>query len=261
MSFPAAVDAFVPRDFKEFTMCSKTNSGYISLSTLQSIALDAKQIASRDYASRIEEPTLYRHCERSYLFGLAIVANGFPSGTPGVPQIPFAELQNRLFHANMLHDVGLAQHSEVVGHPAHAMSFELHGGVMAYEHLRSTDASIDSERLGDIVQSIMTHTLTLPRGSTTAVGMLLQLGALFDVLGYDAFGEGSLNSLVNRRTVQEVLKAYPRGELGKEVAHFLDMMGQYKPHCLVLAGLPGFAERAAASVWPVDEAEEKGSNE
>ncbi|TFY79784.1 hypothetical protein EWM64_g4230 [Hericium alpestre] len=225
MTFPVEVDAFVPRDFKEFSLRSKIRPAYISLSTLQSLPLDAKHAASREYALKIVEPSLYRHSERCYLFALAIAANGFPSGTPDVPQIPFAEFQDRLFHATILHDLGR---------------------MLAYEHLLHMDASIDPERLGDIVQSIMTHTLMLPRGSMTAVGMLLQLGAAFDMLGWDAFGEGSLNFLLNRETVYEIETAYPRGEQGHQVKEFVDKMTQEKPHCLILAGIPDLANRVAA---------------
>ncbi|TFY72946.1 hypothetical protein EVG20_g61 [Dentipellis fragilis] len=256
MSFPDAVDAYVPRDVIAFFQHANIQPTYIPLSTLRSNSLDATHLASRTYAASITEPSMYAHVERCYLFALAILANGFPSGTPGVPQIPFAELHTRLFHATLLHDLGLTHAPEALAHPAHAMSFELHGGMLAYEHLRRADPNIAPERLGDVVQSIMTHTLALPHGKTTAVGMLLQLSALFDMLGYDAVGPGSFASLISRKTVREVLKVYPRGNQSGQMEAFMGTMLKEKPHCLLGAGIPDFGDRVAAVKELVPDADE-----
>ncbi|TFY72943.1 hypothetical protein EVG20_g62 [Dentipellis fragilis] len=222
MSFPETVDAYVPRDIVPFLQHSTIQPTYVPLSTLRSISLDDTLLASRIYATRITEPTLYAHAERCYLFSLAILANGFPSNTPGVPQIPFAELHTRLFHTTILHDLGLTYAPEALEHPARAMSFEIHGGMLAYEHLRRLDPEIAPERLGDVVQSIMTHTLVLPQGKTTAGGN------------------------ATAATVREIMEVYPRGEQSAQISAFVGTMLEDKPHCLIGAGLPGFNKRVAA---------------
>ncbi|KAA1473894.1 hypothetical protein DENSPDRAFT_882364 [Dentipellis sp. KUC8613] len=256
MSFPNTVDAFVHRDMSVFFQHANIKPTYIPLSILQSITLDVTHLASRSYAASVTEPSMYAHAERCYLFALAILANGFPSGTVGVLQIPFSELHARLFHTTLLHDLGLTHAPEALEHPAHAMSFELHGGMLAYEHLRRVDTHIAPERLGDVVQSIMTHTLALPHGKTTAVGMLLQLSALFDMLGYDAVGPGSFASLISRKTVREVLKVYPRGNQSGQMEAFMGNMLKEKPHCLLGAGIPDFGDRVAAVKELVPDADE-----
>ncbi|KAA1473893.1 hypothetical protein DENSPDRAFT_840424 [Dentipellis sp. KUC8613] len=245
MSFPETVDAYVPRDIVPFLQHSSIKPKYIPFSTLRHVPLDDTLLASRVYAAQITEPSLYAHAERCYLFSLAVLANGFPRNTPGVPQISFAELHTRLFHTTILHDLGLTYAPEALEHPAGAMSFEIHGGILAYEHLRRIDPKIAPERLGDIVQSIMTHTLVLPQGKTTAAAMLLQLSALFDMLGYDAFGEGSMDTMISPETVREIMEVYPRGKQSAQMSAFVGTMLEEKPHCLIGAGLPGFNKRVA----------------
>lgn len=59
----------------------------------------------------------------------------------------------------------------------------------------------------------------------------------FDGLGYDAFGPGSLDFLQNRKTVQEIERAYPRGAFGEEALDVVATEMARKPDCLMGHGV------------------------
>ncbi|KAJ7603516.1 hypothetical protein DFH06DRAFT_366912 [Mycena polygramma] len=247
MPFTKTFDAYVPSDGKEFFAVANFKPDYVPLTDLQAaVTLDASHTASFALAEKITPPATFAHCSRVYFFGLAMLYNGFPSQTPGVPQIGFEELVRRWYHCAMLHDLGLTKNEEALKHPANAMSFELHGGFMAYEHLHTADPTLDAVQVGDIVQGIITHTSTFHSGKSSAVAILLKMGTGFDGLGYDAFGPGSLNFLQNRKTVQEIERAYPRGAFGDEALDIVDTEIKRKPDCLMSHGMLDFIPRIAA---------------
>ncbi|KAJ6624750.1 hypothetical protein B0H10DRAFT_2005976, partial [Mycena sp. CBHHK59/15] len=232
MPFPKTFDAYVPSDGKEFFELAKFKPAYVSLAELQAVALDAAHQASFALAEKITPPATFAHCSRCYFFGMAMLYNGFPSETPRVPQISLEELTRRWYHCAILHDLGLTKDPEALAHPANAMSFELHGAFMVYEHLHAADPKLDAVQVGDVVQSIITH--------TSAVAMLLKMCTGFDGLGYDAFGPGSLDFLQNRKTVQEIEKAYPRGAFGEEALDIVATEMARKPDCLMSHGMLEF---------------------
>jgi hypothetical protein len=63
------------------------------------------------------------------------------------------------------------------------MTFELHGAIMAYEHLHIAAPSLDPFQVGDIVESIVLHTSQWPSGNSSANQILMFLSAVFDVGG------------------------------------------------------------------------------
>ncbi|KAF7305460.1 hypothetical protein HMN09_00798700 [Mycena chlorophos] len=241
MAFPQTFDAYVPSDWPKLFAQAKITPTYIPFETLKAVPLDAEHNASKIYAERLTPPRGFAHSNRAYYFSLAILANGYPSNTPGVAQISFEDLVRRLYHTCILHDVGWTTSSEGRTHPANAMSFELHGGIMAYEHLLRDAPTLDDKQRGDIVQSIMLHTSMWPEGVSSTTKTLLSLSALFDLFGYDAQGPGSFDFLINRKTVQEIEKAFPRGELLAEGTEILGREFTEKPDCLLLH-FPGGAE-------------------
>ncbi|KAJ7226935.1 hypothetical protein GGX14DRAFT_510454 [Mycena pura] len=255
MPFPKTFDAYVPSDTQKFFTLAKLKPEYVPLETLRAVPLDPEHTASFDYAKKITPPAGFAHCIRCYYFSLAILHNGFPSGTPGVPQIPFAELAQRLYHACILHDLGWSTTAEAIAHPARATSFEIHGGIMAYEHLRVAAPALasDAASLGDVVQSIMLHTSQWPSGTSSATKMLLSLSAMFDLCGYDGPQPGSraFELLVNRKTLQEIEKEFPRGGLYTEGLDYAKKEFAEKPDCLMShfpGGLEGFTK-----LWRVPE--------
>ncbi|KAJ7443917.1 hypothetical protein B0H11DRAFT_2090201 [Mycena galericulata] len=252
MPFPQTFDAYVPSDAKEFFKLAKFKPNYVPLAELQAVPLDAAHRTSFALAEKITLPATFAHCSRVYFFGLAMLYNGFPSGTPDVLQITMEELSRRWYHCAILHDLGLTKDTEALAHPANAMSFELHGGFMAYEHLHAVDPTLDPVQVGDIVQGIVTHTSTFHSGKSSAVAILLKMCTGFDGLGYDAFGPGSLSFLQNRKTVQEIERAYPRGKFGEEALDIVATEMARKPDCLMGHGMLDFIPRIAAMKFLVD---------
>jgi len=115
---------------------------------------------------------------------------------------------------------------------------------MAYDHLHKADPTLDAAQVGDIVQSVMLHTSIFQRGKSSAVEMVLHLSANFDMLGFDAFGSGSLvlDSLLNRETVREIEEAYPRGDFSQAALVAISTMLVEKPNCLVSHMDPNLAQ-------------------
>ncbi|KAJ7303031.1 hypothetical protein DFH08DRAFT_56816 [Mycena albidolilacea] len=233
MPFPKTFDAYVPSNPPDLFALANIKPDYVSLEALRAVPLDAAHAASYEYAKKITPHEGFIHSVRCYYFALAILYNGFPSETPGVPQISFEELARRLYHTCILHDLGWSTTAEGTGHLAAAMTFELHGGIMAFEHLQTAAPELDAAQIGDIVQSIVLHTSQWPSGQSSATKALISLSALFDVGGYDVLGPGSFDFLVNRKTVQEVEKDYPRGNFATEGVEVLQKEFVQKPDCLL----------------------------
>ncbi|KAE9392095.1 hypothetical protein BT96DRAFT_1000647 [Gymnopus androsaceus JB14] len=176
--------------------------------------------------------------------------SGFPSSTPSVPQITRQDLVKRVYLTSLLHDLGFSQHEDFTTHPAHHMSFELSGAILAFEHLRATynrsphqhhQQQLDSEQISDITRSIMLHGLPIDAGMSSPVGVLIQISAMFDTLGYSAY-DGVAMSMLHRETVKEIEEAFPRIDLVKELVAGLPQMLKFQPTCL-LACLPDTAGR------------------
>ncbi|KAJ6481932.1 hypothetical protein C8R45DRAFT_1100328 [Mycena sanguinolenta] len=84
------------------------------------------------------------------------------------------------------------------------MTFELHGGIMTYEHLQGAAPELDAQQVSDIAQSIVLHTSEWPSGKSSVTKTLISLSVFFDVCGYDAQGPGFFDPLIGRKTVQEI---------------------------------------------------------
>ncbi|KAJ7238067.1 hypothetical protein B0H12DRAFT_1326940 [Mycena haematopus] len=236
MTFPSAFDAYVPSDGPDFLAVSNITPNYVPFDTLNAVPIDtAAYAASFAYAKRLTPPATFGHVIRCFYFALALLYTGFPSATPGVAQIGFQELTLRLYHTTLLHDLGWSNSTEVLNNPAHAMTFELHGAFMAYEHLHAAAPTLDPYQVGDIVQSIVLHTSQWSSGNSSATQFLLFISALFDVGGYNGTGLAGLNFnlLWHPKTIEEIESAYPRGNFYYEGTAFFDREFVEKPNCLV----------------------------
>ncbi|KAF8201286.1 hypothetical protein K438DRAFT_2015622 [Mycena galopus ATCC 62051] len=241
MAFPSTFDAYVPSNGPDFLALSNIKPVYVPFETLNAVPIDpAAHAASFAYAQRLTPPAVFVHVLRCFYFALALLYTGFPSGTPGVAQIGFEELSMRLYHTTLLHDLGWSNSTEVLDNRAHAMSFELHGAFMAYEHLHAAAPTLDAYQVGDIVQSIVLHTSQWPSGNSSATQILMSLSALFDVGGYNGTGLVGLdfNLLWHPKTIEEIEKAYPRGDFYQEGLAAFDREFVQKPNCL-LSHYPG----------------------
>ncbi|KAJ6482460.1 hypothetical protein C8R45DRAFT_1001536 [Mycena sanguinolenta] len=241
MTFPSTFDAYIPSNGPDFLAVSNITPTYVPFETLNAVPIDAAaQAASFAYAKRITPPGAFLHVIRCFYFALALLYTGFHSGTPGVPQIAFDELTLRLYHTTLLHDLGWSNTSEALNNPAHAMTFELHGAFMAYDHLHAAAPNLDAYQVGDIVQSIVLHTSLWPSGNSSANQILMSISALFDVGGYNGTGLPGLNfsSLWHPKTVEEIENAYPRGDFYQAGIAAFDREFVQKPNCL-LSHYPG----------------------
>ncbi|KAF7330094.1 hypothetical protein MKEN_00273800 [Mycena kentingensis (nom. inval.)] len=215
VALPPTFDAYVPTNISQ--LMPRLSPVYVPFAELQAIPAGhpRERNASFDLAERLVPPESFLHSIRCYYFALGTLYSGFPSGTPGVPQISTTELATRLYHTALLHDLGWTQSKEGLSHPAHTMSFELFGGIRAYEHLFDKVPSLNGTEVSDIVQSIMLHTIA-PQwdiGMSSATGMLMSLSACRD-------------------TVREIEAAYPRGTFAAEGTAILDSELARKPDCL-----------------------------
>ncbi|KAJ7481945.1 hypothetical protein FB451DRAFT_1130376 [Mycena latifolia] len=257
MPFAKTYDAFVPSSYQEFLALATFKPDYVAFETLRAVPLDPAHAASFEFSKKITPHYGFIHSIRCYYFSLALLYNGFPSGTPGVPQITFEELNRRLYHTCLLHDIGWTTTTEGREHPAHAMTFELHGGLMAYEHLHATAPDLDAHQVGEIVESIVLHSSLWASGTSSATKTLMTLSAFFDVCGFDSQVPGSFDPMFSRKTVQEIEKEYPRGKLAHECVAVLSREFNLKPDCL-LTHLPGgrdafFKSIRVEPLVPVDE--------
>ncbi|KAF5353033.1 hypothetical protein D9757_011855 [Collybiopsis confluens] len=236
MSLPETVDAFVPSNFQDLLTQGHFRPAHIELSELQKLdsSLDIFK-STLELSKKLYSQTLLNHCFRCFYFALAILRNGFPSNTPSVRQIPGDVVVKKLYLTCLLHDFGLSNHTEAQSHPAHDMTFEFHGGIMAYEHLRdeyASSLSLNDSQIADITQGIMLHTAPFEHGKSSAVGILIQLSAFLDAFGYGAFGRDSMECLIHRDTVQEIEQAFPRVDMG-QIKEGFENMFEVKPDCLV----------------------------
>ncbi|KAJ7847804.1 hypothetical protein B0H14DRAFT_3674664 [Mycena olivaceomarginata] len=167
MSNPKTFDAFVPSNFPDFLALAKIRPDYISFDALRSVPIDDAHKAATAYTENHLATSAFDHSLRTYYFALAVMHNGFSfRNSWGCPRSPLKSSRRGLYHACVMHDLGWTSHPDGLNHPARKMSFEIFGGIMAYDFLRAVDPTLDAEQVGDIVQSIMLHTPpNIPPGS------------------------------------------------------------------------------------------------
>ncbi|KAJ7735721.1 hypothetical protein B0H16DRAFT_1466985 [Mycena metata] len=186
----------------------------------------------------LSTPSVFAHVVRCFYFALALLYTGFPSGTPGIPQIGFEELSLRVYHTSLLHDVGWSSLPEVVNHPAHEMLFELHSAFVAYDHLHAAVPNVDVSQVGDIVESIVLHTSEWTTCNSSANQFLMALTVDFDAGGFNGSGIVDYTQLFHPQTVAEIERAYPRGDFYNAATAVVSKEFAQKPNCL-LSHYPG----------------------
>ncbi|THU99000.1 hypothetical protein K435DRAFT_777187 [Dendrothele bispora CBS 962.96] len=248
MSIPDTFDAFVPSTVPDLLSRANFKARYIPLSSLRSLDLENQYKPSYELMRKVDTDAVVNHCLRCYYFSLLILHSGFPSNTPGVRQITREELFKRIFLTSVLHDVALSHHEFVLNHPAHGMSFELQGGIMAYEHLleKYPSPSLSSSDVGDVAQGIMLHTTQFSNGTSSAANILITISAYFDLAGYGAWSHDVLDNVLNRDSVREIEAAFPRGNVGGEFVDDIAEMLEEKPNCLLSHAPPSFSEQVKA---------------
>ena len=222
-TIPATFDAFVPTNVPDFAKAANLSAQYVPFADVNALFLEAdeKFSATHAYVATVNSPAILTHNIRVMLYAYALLHTGFPSQTPSVPQISSGELTDRIYLAAMLHDLGLWKDEKALQHLAHTTSFEIFGGFLAYEHLKSTAyPGVGAPIVGDVIQSTNLHTIDFSVGNSTATGQLLHISAFLDVVGWDTFGKGFFDSFWHNQTIAEIETAYPRGALPTEFSEF-----------------------------------------
>ncbi|KAE9386720.1 hypothetical protein BT96DRAFT_1026129 [Gymnopus androsaceus JB14] len=228
-------DAFVPTTVAQILASSIFQPTYVPFATIHNTYLELQSSFNSTFvfSQNITLPETFKHSERMVHYGLALLhSTGFPKNTPGVAQISFAELSKRFFLSAIMHDVGVTNNTEALTHPAHAMSFELWGAFMAYDHLHETLPELNAVQVGDITESIALHTTQYLQGNSSATGWLLQNTAIFDIWGYDVYGPGSFAPFWNTQTIAEIEQAFPRDTFIAEFEADLTEQEVLKPNCI-----------------------------
>jgi hypothetical protein len=235
----ASYDAFVPSNVSAFATLPNFASAppYVPFDQINQILqpLDEKYNITRAYVAEVNSPSILNHNLRviSYAFGL--LQAGFPSqSSPTAPQITTEELTEQLYLAGILHDTGLTRDKKTLKNPAHTMTFEVFGALLAYEHLHTVKyPSTNDQFIGVVTQSIVFHSSSFGVGNSSAALALLHLGAFLDVGGWDAFGPGLFRTLWNNQTVADIEKAFPRLDVSDEIADDIEEMLKDKPDCVL----------------------------
>ncbi|KAJ7251003.1 hypothetical protein C8J57DRAFT_1238870 [Mycena rebaudengoi] len=221
MTFPKTFDAYVPSNGADFLALSTFQAEYVPFPTLQAVTTRLSgRVRSR--------PPVLLLCARP-------LHTGFPSGTPGVAQIGFEELSLRLYHTSLLHDLALLNNTEVLAHPAHAMTFELQDAndlrALARCGPQSRSAS-DRRHRAEHRSSQHLGTRPPTRSSWQSVQ------GLTPAEYFNGTGIVNYTRLWNPKTVAEIEKAYPYGDAYAEAAGLITREVTQKPNCL-FSHIPG----------------------
>ncbi|KAJ7869947.1 hypothetical protein B0H14DRAFT_3440424 [Mycena olivaceomarginata] len=130
------------RNTVAFLALSKIQPDYVPFETLRAVPLDTAAAETLTYAKRVTLHVSVLHVLRTSILRWPSSTTVFPFRMPGGPHITFEELALPVYHACLLHNLGLANTSAVLAHPANAMIFELHGAFTAYGHLHAVNADL-----------------------------------------------------------------------------------------------------------------------
>jgi hypothetical protein len=235
----ASYNAFVPSNVSAFAALANFTSTppYVPFDQIHRLIqpLDEKYNITRAYVAEVNSPDVINHNLRALSYALGLLQTGFPSqSSPAAQQIATEELTERLYLTSILHDTGLTRDKKTLENPAHVLSFELFGALLAYDHLHAVKyPSTNDKFIGDVAQSIVFHTSILPGGNSSAVAALIHLSTYLDVGGWDIFGPGLLRNFWNNQTVEDIEKAFPRLNFSTEMGDDLAEMLHDKPDCIV----------------------------
>ena len=157
--------------------------------------------------SKLSDDT-FAHSMRVYHYGLAIAGQCFPDWnvSPGGP------LAETWFLTAILHDIGTAD--EFLD--GTKLSFEFWGGMHAHRILLQPELTSTTEgetaasgsiapveQAESVMEAILRHQDIQDKGLVTTMTQLIQLATILDNIGGHA-------ELVNRETIEEVVKEWPR---------------------------------------------------
>ncbi|KAK6380636.1 hypothetical protein LTS17_004836 [Exophiala oligosperma] len=175
-------------------------------------------------------------------YGCAIARQCFPD----FGLAPGSALEETWFLTAMLHDIGTAE--EFLS--STRLSYEFWAGVHALDILQdpsltglgdekaSETGMAPREQAESVAEAIIRHQDVQDKGSLTLMTRLIHLGTLLDNIGAGA-------ELVNRKTIENVVREYPRPGWGGCFKRTVEKEKKIKPYAMVsrIEGFEGLIEK------------------
>jgi len=184
------------------------------------------------YAESKLDPDTFRHSLRVYSYGCAIARQCFPE----FRLLPGSELDETYYLASMLHDIGTAADFLT----STRLSFEFWGAYHALDLLQNPAVTgggqgvAPREQAESVTEAIIRHQDIQDKGKITLVTRLIHLGTLLDNIGAGA-------DLVNKQTIENVVKEYPRPGWSGCFKGTVEKEKTVKPYAMV-SRIEGFEE-------------------
>ena len=186
-ALPASADAVLPK-----------NPGSPAPYPVSSTPIPPSPLAERvqKYARENLPRQVFHHSMRVYHFGLAIARQHFPAWHVDKG----SKLEETFFLCAMLHDIGTTEENR----KKTAMSFELHGGIIALDLLQHDHGAVaPKEQAESVAESIVRHQDIEERGHMSTLTQLIQLATIFD-------NAGKFADYVHKDTIEDVNAKWPR---------------------------------------------------
>ncbi|KAJ9632886.1 hypothetical protein H2204_007616 [Knufia peltigerae] len=211
---------------------------------ISSLAVPRTELAARvdKYVRSKLDADTYRHSLRVYSYGCAIARQCFPD----FGLAPGSALEETWFLTAMLHDIGTAE--EFLS--STRLSYEFWAGVHALDILQdpsltglgdekaSETGMAPREQAESVAEAIIRHQDVQDKGSLTLMTRLIHLGTLLDNIGAGA-------ELVNRKTIENVVREYPRPGWSGCFKRTVEKEKKIKPYAMVsrIEGFEGLIEK------------------
>jgi cyanamide hydratase len=239
----------VPADQSKQEPATST-PGPLDISALQ-VPQTALATRVAAYAESKLDADTYRHSLRVYSYGCAIARRCFPE----FELAQGSKLEETWFLTAMLHDIGTSPEFLT----ATRLSFEFWGGYHALRILQDgsvTGSGSDGhgegrgegegegegvaprEQAESVAEAIIRHQDLQDKGSITLITRLIHLGTLLDNVGAGA-------ELVNRQTIENVVREYPRPGWSSCFKSTVEREKSVKPYAMVsrIEGFEGMIEK------------------
>ena len=188
--------------------------------TAQELALPDTAIVTKalTFARQVMPPETFKHCMRTWQFGLAIGKH---------EQALFD--REVFFLSAVMHDIGLAPQFDQAG------DFEINGANAAFDFLQELHFDLSKSEL--VHEAIALHSSVGIAHKHSVEGRLVHYGAGVDVIGIQRHN-------IATDTLRTILEQYPRTQFLDEFIPLLQQQAKAKPDCHIAASLNvGFADQ------------------
>jgi len=176
----------------ETLLSTRQNTSNPPAVTVDSIKVPDTNLAKSilEYAKNELPNETFNHSMRVYYYGIAIAQHSFPTWLS-------PSLNETYFLTCLLHDIGTTDKNM----PATMMSFEFYGGLLVLKVLGKEGAP--KPQAESVSEAVIRHQDLGDTGTISTIGALIQLATIFDNMGLNP-------ELVHTRTIEDVIRAYPR---------------------------------------------------